>query len=619
MSRSHRLVLTGVVPGLLASLAYVRHPAALQQGLPASPPLQGGLTYPHSGRQNLGPGTVVSHEKISDTEGGFSGTLDDDGFGSSVASIGDLDGDRIGDLAVGAPYDDDGGIDRGAVWVLFLDAGGTVASHQKISDTEGGFTGTLDDEDWFGYSVAALGDLDADGIGDLAVGAPYDDDGGIDRGALWVLFLDADGTVESHQKISHTEGGFTGSLDQGDAFGSSVAALGDLDGDGIGDLAVGAPSDDDGGGGPLSERGAVWVLFLDTDGTVQGQQKISDTEGGFTGTLDDSDNLGSSAAGLGDLDGDGTEDLAAGAPRDDDGGDDPFSERGAVWVLFLDADGTVKGHQKISDTEGGFTGTLDPHDLLGSSVAGLGDLDADGVPDLASGAPGDDDGGPAHGALWLLRLDGIATVGFESGDDQGRTALVNGQDISSPPEFGRTLGLAGSGANLGPAIFDSTPFGPNDPSQDLDLLVDLGNLLILQNSLVPAQTVPGIFDRPNDDQDGGTFTFTFVHGAVEPSSLDLVDIDLGDSQMASVTLFDSSNRLRLYDIPAGWTEDLVLHGFPGFRTLDLTTLDPQPGFMASASAVETPGFDPKAVVRIEVALGSSGAVDNLRWDPHPDL
>jgi len=67
---------------------------------------------------------------------------------------------------------------------------GWVLSHQKISDTEGGFTGILDDVDLFGRSVASLGDLDGDGLGDLAVGALGDDDGGTGRGAVWVLFLD---------------------------------------------------------------------------------------------------------------------------------------------------------------------------------------------------------------------------------------------------------------------------------------------------------------------------------------------------------------------------------------------------------------------------------------------
>ena len=414
-------------------------------------------------RAHAQPGWVLSHKKISDTQGGFTGILDeDDHFGRSLVMLGDLNGDGVGDVAVGADGDDDGGWQRGAVWVLFLNPDGTVNDHQKISDTQGGFTGTLGNGYYFGRSVASLGDLDGDGVGDLAVGGGWavwvlflntdgtvkshqkisnteggftgreplqassvaslgdldgdgvgdlavgaisDDDGGYDHGAVWILFLNTDGTVKSHQKISDTQGGFAGTLDDSDYFGVSVASLGDLDGDSVGDLAVGSWSDDDGG----NARGAVWVLFLNTDGTVKSHQKISDTEGGFTGILNDLDFFGVSVASLGDLDGDGVGDLAVGADRHDDGG----TNRGAVWVLFLNSDGTVRRHQKISDTQGGFTGILDNFDWFGVSVASLGDLDGDGVGDLAVGAYGDDDGGIGdggigidQGAVWVLFLDG---------------------------------------------------------------------------------------------------------------------------------------------------------------------------------------------------------------------
>jgi hypothetical protein len=345
-------------------------------------------------------GAVKSYSKISQMKGSFAGTLDANArFGVSLACLNDLDGDEVGDLAVGSPLDrEEGARTGGSVWLLFLNADATVKAHQKINTANGGFTGTLNMSDEFGSSVASLGDLDGDGVGDLAVGARRDDDGGSNRGAVWVLFLNAEGTVKSHQKISDTEGNFTGILNNSDAFGAAVASLSDFDGDGVTDLAVGASSDD----GEGENRGAVWMLFLNVDGTVKGHQKISETEGDFAGILDDGDFFGGSVAAMDDLDGDGVIDLAVGANGDNGGG----MNRGAVWMLFLNADGTVKGHQKISETEGSFTGVLDDLDAFGQSLASLGDFDGDGAGDLAVGAPRDGDGGGFKGAVWMLFLKG---------------------------------------------------------------------------------------------------------------------------------------------------------------------------------------------------------------------
>jgi hypothetical protein len=358
-------------------------------------------------------GSVTAFSEIRDGVGGFVGPLDPgDVFGTAVTSPGDLGGDGTVELVVGAPSDDDGGgNDRGAIWVLSLDATGTVVVEQKISATAGGFSGVLEENDQFGSSLAAIGDLDDDGIVDLAVGAPFDIGAGASqRGAVWVVFLNADGTVKAEQEIADAAGGFTGVLDDGDRFGRSVAAIGDLDLDGIEDIAVGAFRDD----GPFDDQGAVWILFLNTDGTVKAHQKINATEGGFTGTLDASDEFGSSVSAVGDLDGDGVIDLVAGAWQDDDGSPAPDANRGAVWILFLNTDGTVHAQQKISAAEGGFTGVLDDDDVFGSSATSLGDLDGDGVADLVVGAYQDDDGGtpPAaeRGAVWVLFLNADGTV-----------------------------------------------------------------------------------------------------------------------------------------------------------------------------------------------------------------
>jgi hypothetical protein len=344
-------------------------------------------------------GRVLDEQKISDTSGNFTGTVyPGDEFGTSVAAIGDLNGDGVGDLAVGAPFDDDGNFDSGAVWILFLNTNGTVSSYQKISDTHGQFSGTLRERDLFGYSVASLGDLDGDGVLDISVGAALDDDGdGIDSGAVWILFLRTDGTVKSWQKISEGNGGFQGSLAGGDAFGNSVAALGDVDGDGVTDLAVGAPQDDSGKGIDL---GAVWILFLEADGTVKSHQKISAEAGGFTGPIFEADLFGWGVAAIGDVDGDGVPDVGIGSPLDNAGSG---QDKGAIWLVLLRPDGTVKGEQKISEGSGNFTGNLAPVDTFGTSLTAIGDLDANGADDLLVGAPLDDDGGGSDtGAVWVL-------------------------------------------------------------------------------------------------------------------------------------------------------------------------------------------------------------------------
>jgi hypothetical protein len=318
---------------------------------------------------------------ITEGQGGFNGTIPSpERIGKDVTNLGDLDGDGIEDIFTAGNHF--GG------YVLILNQNGTVKTQQKISLTEGNFSGSTPFAD---VTVEGIGDLDGDLIPDLAI----DDFGGNSTGAVSILSLNHNGTVKSQQKISDTEGNFTGSLEVGDFFGWSIASIGDLDGDLVSDLAVGAIRDveDD-----LNQKGSVWILFLNDDGTVKTSQKISETQGNFTGELNWMDEFGYSISGIGDLDGDGVKDIAVGAMRDDDEGTD----KGAVWILFLNADGTVKSHQKISSTFGNFDGILENNNRFGRSVAEIGDIDLDGTTDLLVGGLGN--------YMWLLFLEDDGTV-----------------------------------------------------------------------------------------------------------------------------------------------------------------------------------------------------------------
>ncbi|QNK76221.1 T9SS type B sorting domain-containing protein [Winogradskyella sp. PAMC22761] len=278
----------------------------------------------------------------------------------------------------------------------------SVSSYQKINDINGDFSGVLNNEDNLGVSIDEIGDLDGNGVNDIAVGAFSDDDGGLNRGAVWILFLDTDDNVISSTKISDTSGNFTGILDNEDRFGGAVSYLGDLNNDGLPELAVGADYDEDGG----YWHGAVWILSLNNNGTVNSHSKISDTQGGFDGFINGDAIFGTDIVNIGDLNNDGVQDLAVGSRRDNDGG----GNAGALWILFMNTDFTVGSWQKISSTSGGLGISFNFEDYFGGAVANIGDLNGDGVVDLAVGSYRDNDQNTNSGSVYILFMNSNGTV-----------------------------------------------------------------------------------------------------------------------------------------------------------------------------------------------------------------
>ncbi len=264
---------------------------------------------------------------------------------------GDLDGDGFRELVVGTAFTDEISGDLGRTRVL---SGADGALLHEVVGQPGS---------WTGYDVAALGDLDGDGVDDFATGEPRQ--GGDDRGRVRV-WSGADGAL-----LWATAGA------GGDQMGTAVDGVDDVDGDGVPDVVAGAPGADVG----WNRDGAVRLLS-GVDGSLLREW----------GGNADSENWGSAVAGFPDVDGDGVPDVAGASVR-------AMGNAGVVKV-WSGATGIVI-HR--------LTGAL--FEALGSSLADAGDLDGDGVHDLLIGADSTDLPG-LSGAGAVVAVSGATGTGI---------------------------------------------------------------------------------------------------------------------------------------------------------------------------------------------------------------
>lgn len=340
MSWSHFVLIVPVLLVSGGSFAAVEG-ASAASALPARPhgavPREEALARQQAPAGRSGPGISTPFVVVSPQPG--------DRFGSALAAVGDVNRDGWPDVLVGAHRAEPAGPLSGRAALY----SGRNARVLLTWDGEESY-------DALGWSVARLGDLDADGAPELALGAPA---GTPPSGSVRIV----------SSRDGHTLRTLVGEQ-PGERFGHAVCSLGDVDGDGVDDLAVGAPQFD----ATAFLEGRVYV-FSGLDGS------LIRTHTGAPHEL-----LGQSLGGVGDVDGDGRGDLLIGAPFSDAGAFNAGSAR-----LFSGGDGAL-----LFSVDGAQVG-----DQLGHWVARAGDLDGDGVQDLAVGAPGDDTGGLDAGAVFV--------------------------------------------------------------------------------------------------------------------------------------------------------------------------------------------------------------------------
>lgn len=271
-------------------------------------------------------------------------------FGQCVAGAGDVNGDGLSDVVIGAPLFDNGETDEGRTFAYHGSAGGLSATANWTA--EGNQAGAQ-----FGSSVSSAGDANGDGYADVLSGAPFYDGGQADEGRGYVHI----GSVAGLALVSL----WSFENDQaGSQLGWSVACLGDVNGDGISDLGLGAPLTDFGS----VNSGVIYFAFGTAAALVPTLQN-----GGAGGQVDA--NLGRSLSSGGDVNGDGWSDMIVGAPFFDNG--QTNEGRVTSW------DGSTASLSAGATGFGGAVGAL-----TGTSVCSAGDFDGDGFGDVVSGDPG---------------------------------------------------------------------------------------------------------------------------------------------------------------------------------------------------------------------------------------
>jgi hypothetical protein len=237
-----------------------------------------------------------------------------DWAGGSVSGAGDVNGDGFSDILVGASGDDTRGATSGAVYLLY----GPVAGYLDLSAADVKLLGEAP-EDLAGYSVRGAGDVNADGLADILIGAAFGSAAGAYSGAAYLL----NGPVTADAVLSSADARLVGE-DAQDFAGWSVSGAGDVDADGTDDVLVGAPGNDT----AATYAGVAYLLY----GPLAGEHDLARADVRFIGEASDTGHAGISVADAGDVDADGHSDVLIGSQYNADG-DAPGA---AYLILFAD-------------------------------------------------------------------------------------------------------------------------------------------------------------------------------------------------------------------------------------------------------------------------------------------
>lgn len=521
--------------------------------------------------------------------------------GISVSTAGDLNNDGYDDMLVGAPLSNGSGVSYVVYGSPNLSSNGGRINLSDVASGQGGFRIVSEDlsNEYGGYSVSEAGDVNDDGHADILVSAYGNSANGQLSGAAYVVFggdglLPVGGVVDLSD-IAAGRGGFKIAGEDGtDRAGSSVSSAGDVNGDGVDDLVIGASGNDGTiwgrSGNSYRVGGAAYVVYGDSElavlATTVELAQTARGNGGFKIVGESGKVIGSLVSSAGDVNGDGFDDILIGSDN----------VKGNVYVVFGSNDPSLSSGtvdlSNVAQGIGGFKieGEGATNDL-GRSVAAIGDINRDGYDDLLVGDPSNtaDLQESADNAAYVIyggtsSSPGASVVGTDSNDTLSITIVTTTVDGGAGFDSATAAGNRSSAAvsNDGDGTFTLALSGRSISLANIERIQLSDGTIALDLTGNAGQTYrlyEAAFNRTPDDaglshnvnlMDGGLSIFDMANAFIESQEFqNTYGANITDTQFLTLLYQNVLNRAPDQAGLNGWQDRLnsgterkeVLFGF----------------------------------------------------------